>query len=54
MNLVVFDPEVVAELDSHFEDDIARSKPVDPPSWEDRSVLQRAKETVTELVERHM
>ena len=54
VNLVVFDSQVVAELDAHFEEDVARSEPVDPSSWEDRSVVQRVKEAATDLVERHL
>jgi cardiolipin synthase len=44
VNVVVFDPDVVAILDDHFEADLAVSAPVDPQSWPDRSRAQRALE----------
>ena len=54
VNLVVFDEALVAELDRQFDDDVARSKAVDPSEWEDRSLVQRAKEAATELVKRDL
>jgi cardiolipin synthase A/B len=44
VNVVVFDPDVVAVLDEHFEADLAVSAPVDPRSWPDRGRAQRALE----------
>jgi cardiolipin synthase len=44
VNVVVFDPDVVAVLDDHFEADLAVSAPVDPQSWPDRGRAQRALE----------
>ena len=54
VNLVVFDPDVVAQLDAHFEEDVSRSERMDPSQWEDRSLVQRVKEGATDLMERHM
>ena len=53
VNLVVFDPEIVRQLDDHFDDDLSRAEPIDLERWEDRSLVQRAKEAATELVERN-
>ncbi len=46
VNLVVFDPELVARLDADFDDDLTRSVPLDPASWEDRGAFTKAKEKV--------
>jgi cardiolipin synthase len=54
VNVVVFDPDVVAVLDDHFETDLAASEPVDPAVWPDRSLAQRAMEVVAGLGGRHM
>jgi len=54
VNVVIFDPAVVAVLDEHFEADLAVSEPVDPASWPDRSLTQRALEVVAGLGGRHM
>jgi len=49
-NVVLFDPQVVAVLDEHLRQDLARSDDVDPADWAERGLLQRAGERVTELV----
>jgi cardiolipin synthase len=54
VNVVVIDPEVVLILDQDFEADLAASQPVDPESWPDRSLAQRALEAVAGLGGRHM
>jgi cardiolipin synthase len=54
VNVVVFDPAVVAILDQHFEEDVAASEPVDRQAWPDRSLAQRAMEAVAGLGGRHM
>lgn len=54
VNLVVFDPDLVAELDADFDRDLARSEAVDPEAWPDRGLAQRAKEAVAGLGGRHM
>ncbi len=41
VNLVVFDTEVTAELDRQFDDDLERSRRIEPRRWEDRSRAQR-------------
>lgn len=51
-NLTVVDPDVVAVLDAHFDDDLEASVVLDPERWADRSVLQRAGEAVTAAFER--
>jgi cardiolipin synthase len=42
VNLVVLDPELVATLDGHFDDDLRRSVQLDRSEWRDRSIMQRA------------
>ena len=49
-NVVLFDPQVIAVLDEHLRQDLARSDDVDPADWAERGLLQRAGERVTELV----
>ncbi len=54
VNVVVFDPAVVRILDADFDNDLAVSEPVDPQSWPDRGLTQRALEAVAGLGGRHM
>lgn len=54
VNVVVIDPDVVAVLDAHFDEDRAASEPVDRHAWPDRSLTQRALEVVAGLGGRHM
>ncbi len=50
VNLVIFDPEVVAVLDDHFADDLEASKVVDPSWWAERGVVQRAAERAASVI----
>jgi cardiolipin synthase len=52
VNLVVFDPDLVATLDRHFDEDLTRSVALDPERWQDRSVVQKAAEKVVGTVAR--
>jgi cardiolipin synthase len=54
VSLVVFDPELVALLDDHFDDDRKRSDPIDPSGWDDRGGMQRVKEAATSVLRREM
>jgi hypothetical protein len=54
VNLVVFDPAVVAELDRDFDEDVTRSKPIGEGNWEHRSAVQKVKEGVVGLIEEHL
>ncbi|HEX2273199.1 MAG TPA: phospholipase D-like domain-containing protein, partial [Acidimicrobiales bacterium] len=54
VNVVLFDTEVTAELDAHFDDDVARSKPIEPGEWSQRGPLQRAKEAVSTLIDEQL
>jgi cardiolipin synthase len=45
--LATLDPAIVATLDQHYDDDLARSERIDLTRWENRSVAQRALEVVT-------
>ena len=50
-NLVVFDADLVDVLDGHFAEDLARSDRVDPEEWSKRGLLQRAVESVTQILD---
>jgi cardiolipin synthase len=49
-NVVLFDPELVAELDRHLDDDHERSTLIDPAAWAERGRIQRAGERVADIV----
>jgi cardiolipin synthase len=46
INLVVLDPDVTAELDAHFDEDLDRSVAIEPGRWQRRSNAQRLSEAV--------
>jgi cardiolipin synthase A/B len=46
VEVVVLDPDVVAVLDRHFDEDVANSVPIEPERWSRRSLPQRAAELV--------
>lgn len=50
VNLVLFDPEVVAILDEHFDEDLRSSEAIDPSAWAERSLVQRAAERAASVV----
>lgn len=50
LDLVVIDPDVTAELDAHFEQDLEHSQRIEPGRWSDRGMGQRAMEQLTALV----
>lgn len=50
VNLVIFDPIVVAELDADFANDLLHSKVVEPDWWAERSKIQRAAERAASVV----
>jgi len=52
INLVVFDPELVATLDEQFDDDLARSVRIEPARWERRSWRQQLLERVVSPIRR--
>ena len=45
------DPAVVATLDQHMDDDLARSEPVQEADWDDRGLAQRAAEAASRVVD---
>lgn len=49
-NIVVFDPDVIAVLDRHFDEDLEHCMLLDPQEWADRGLFQRVAERVTETV----
>ncbi len=50
MNVVVFDPDVVAVLDRHLDHDHQTSSVLDPADWAERGLLQRAAEKASGVV----
>jgi cardiolipin synthase len=46
VEVVVLDPEVVAVLDGHFDEDVEQSVPIEPERWSRRGLPQRAAELV--------
>lgn len=44
LEVIVLDPSVVAELDRHYDEDVARSRLVDEATWAERGTPQRALE----------
>jgi cardiolipin synthase len=51
-NFVAFDPEIIATLDAHFDDDLERSTKIDPQQWRHRALLQRVFEVVTKALKK--
>ena len=54
VNVVVLDPAVAAVVDSHFEADLERSRPVDPARWSSRPLGQRLREAVPGFLARRL
>jgi cardiolipin synthase A/B len=50
-NLVVFDADVVEILDRHFAEDLERADQVDGEEWQQRGLVQRAAEAVTQVLD---
>jgi cardiolipin synthase A/B len=50
-NLVVFDADVVEILDRHFAEDLERADQVDAEEWQQRGLVQRAAEAVTQVLD---
>lgn len=50
-NIVAVDPDVTAQLDAHFEEDLSNAERIDPARWDGRGPVQRVKETVTEVID---
>ena len=51
-NVVIVDPAIVAQLDTHFEHDLSQSIELEPDRWADRSLTQKAAERVSTIVEK--
>ena len=51
IDVVILDPAVVATLDQHMDDDLARSEPVQEADWDDRGLAQRAAEAASRVVD---
>jgi cardiolipin synthase A/B len=49
-NVVIFDPDVVAVLDRHLDDDHERSTVLDPAEWAERGMVQRVAERAADVV----
>ncbi len=52
INLVALDPDLVAILDRHFDEDVARSEEIVPGRWEHRPLRQRLLERAAGLLRR--
>ena len=52
INLVAIDRTLVSILDSHFDEDLARSTRIESQEWEHRSVLQRVAEAAVAPIKR--
>jgi cardiolipin synthase len=50
--IAIFDADVTSILDSHFESDLERSRPIDLERWQDRSATQKVLETAVQPVKR--
>ncbi len=50
--LAIFDPTVTATLDDHYDDDLARSRPIDLERWRSRTASQRMLEQAVQPVRR--
>lgn len=50
LNLVILDPDIVAELDADFAADVEQSERIDPSEWELRGPIQRAAERAASVV----
>jgi cardiolipin synthase A/B len=50
VSVMIYDPEVVAVLDRHFEEDLERSEQIHEVRWERRNVAQRALEVATGII----
>lgn len=50
LNLVILDPDVVAQLDADFAADVEQSERIDPSEWELRGPFQRAAERAASVV----
>lgn len=51
VNAVLFDPELVTELDAHFAEDLSHSERIDAARWQGRSLFQRAQEVATSPID---
>ena len=51
IDVVLFDPDTVATIDAHFEDDLTHSAQITEDTWDERGLLQRAKEGVVGLAD---
>jgi cardiolipin synthase len=52
INIVAIDPELTRILDQQYDDDLARSVPMEPGRWKRRSRVQRVVETAIAPVKR--
>lgn len=48
---VVYDERFTAALDAHYDDDLTRCEPIDMARWEDRGVIQRAREKAAQAID---
>jgi cardiolipin synthase len=53
INLTVFDPALVDQLDAHFDEDLARSRPIHPSRWTRRPLRRRVLEEALAVAKRY-
>ena len=53
VNLTVFDGTLVDRLDAHFDEDMRRSRPLDPGRWSRRPLRRRALEDAVAVAKRY-
>lgn len=54
VNAVIFDPEITATLDAHFAEDVSNSERIDPGRWKKRSLVQRAQEAASGVLDEQL
>jgi cardiolipin synthase len=54
VNTVVFGPRLVDVLDAQFDEDLARSEPLDPDEWRKRSITRRSAEMLPGVLARRL
>ncbi|MGH9226757.1 MAG: phospholipase D-like domain-containing protein [Acidimicrobiales bacterium] len=54
VNVVLFDPELVAGLDAHFDDDVAHAEPLTADQWGRRGLRRRSAEVVPGVLARRL
>jgi cardiolipin synthase len=54
LNLVIFDPDIVKELEADFDRDLERAEPIEPEQWASRSTVRKGLEVLPGFLARHL